>query len=170
MIRKGLAIAGFQKQHEKKQAEKDIEAWNTELEPILREEWELTAGLQRLGLRGQPGRKPVWKWNKKSGRLVRGSKGGIDWYRYQKKILLPKLFPFAKSCDEDRPNTIVQEDKAPAHAHYYQSRIYSLHKIQRLLWCGNSPDLNPIEPCWPWMKRATTKKGAPKSRAEAINR
>jgi len=37
-----------------------------------------------------------------------------------------------------------------------------------LLWCGNSPDLNAIEPCWPWMKRQTTKKGAPKSRAEAI--
>ncbi|KAF1985386.1 hypothetical protein K402DRAFT_394729, partial [Aulographum hederae CBS 113979] len=30
------------------------------------------------------------------------------------------------------------------------------------------PDLNAIEPCWFWMKRWTTKKGAPKSRAEAI--
>ncbi|CAI0645621.1 unnamed protein product [Colletotrichum noveboracense] len=33
---------------------------------------------------------------------------------------------------------------------------------------GNSPDINPIEPCWPWMKRYTTRLGAPKSRAEAI--
>ena len=39
--------------------------------------------------------------------------------------------------------------------------------ILRLLWCGNSPDLNMIEPCWPWMKRETTKKGAPRTRKEA---
>jgi len=31
--------------------------------------------------------------------------------------------------------------------------------IQKLLWSGNSPDLNAIEPCWFWMKRETTKKG-----------
>lgn len=28
--------------------------------------------------------------------------------------------------------------------------------------------MNAIEPCWPYMKRATTKKGAPKSRAAAV--
>jgi transposase len=37
-----------------------------------------------------------------------------------------------------------------------------------LIWCGNSPDLNTIEPAWPWMKRRTTKKGTPKSRQEAF--
>jgi transposase len=31
--------------------------------------------------------------------------------------------------------------------------------IERLLWPGNPPDLNAIEPCWFWMKRETTKKG-----------
>ena len=39
--------------------------------------------------------------------------------------------------------------------------------ILRLIWCGNSLDLNIIEPCWPWMKRETTKKGAPRTRKEA---
>jgi hypothetical protein len=29
----------------------------------------------------------------------------------------------------------------------------------RLLWPGNSPDLNIIEPTWFWMKRETTKNG-----------
>jgi len=32
----------------------------------------------------------------------------------------------------------------------------------------DSPNLNAIEPAWPYLKRNTTKKGAPKSRTEAI--
>lgn len=153
---------------EKEQAEKVIEKLNEELEPILRDEWELATKLGRLSLVTRSGRKPQWRWNKKNGKLGREGKGGIDWYRYQTKILLPKLFPFAKECEKARPGTIVQEDKAPSHAHYIQGRVYDLHQVKRLLWPGNSPDLNPIEPCWPWMKRYTTKKGAPKSRQEAI--
>ena len=60
------------------------------------------------------------------------------------------------------------EDKAPAHVHHYQNVVYSLYHVQKLLWCGNSPDCNAIEPCWFYMKRETTKKGAPQSRAEAV--
>ena len=39
--------------------------------------------------------------------------------------------------------------------------------VLRLFWPGNSPDLNMIEPCWNWMKRETTRKGAPQTRAQA---
>jgi hypothetical protein len=124
--------------------------------------------MRRLGLRGLPGKKPQWKWKKANGKLTRGSGKGIDWWRYQQTILLPKMLPFAKECQKERPGTIVQEDKAPAHNHHAQQRVYDLHNIRRLLWCGNSPDLNAIEPAWPYLKRATTKKGAPKSRQEAI--
>jgi transposase len=145
-----------------------IEKLNEELEPKMKEQWELSNGMRRLNLRQLPGPKPVWRWNKKNGKLARSLKGGIDWYRYHYTILIPKLLPFAKECERDRPNTIVQEDKAPAHDHHYQQHIFDLQKVQRLLWCGNSPDLNMIEPAWPWMKRRTTRKGAPKSRQEAI--
>ena len=62
---------------------------------------------------------------------------------------------------------MVQEDKAPAHAHQAQSRIFLDAGIARLLWPGNSPDLNAIEPCWPWLKRKTTKRGPPTSRLVA---
>jgi hypothetical protein len=150
---------------EKKMAEEEIEKLNEELEPAARHQWELETAEKRLGK--TRGRKPVWHWNQKNGKLTRSGKGGIDWYRYQTKVLIPKLLPFAKECLETRPKTIVQEDKAPSHAHYIQQRTFDLWKVQRLLWCGNSPDLNPIEPCWPWMKRNTTKKGAPKNREDA---
>src|SRR5436305_13539728 len=49
---------------------------------------------------------------KKTGKLVQDSKKGIDWYRYYKVILQGKLLPFAKECQKERPNTIVQEDNA----------------------------------------------------------
>jgi hypothetical protein len=45
-----------------------------------------------------------------------------------------------------------------------------LHDVQRLLWPGNSPDLNAIEPAWFWMKRRTTAQGATTNRAEMERR
>ena len=51
--------------------------------------------------------------------------------------------------------------------HHHQAVIYSAAKVARLTWPGNSPDLNAIEPAWPYMKRVTTKKGAPTSRKKA---
>jgi hypothetical protein len=153
---------------EKKEAEEYMAKWNSEAEANLKNLWELETRLKRLGLRSKGGRKPEWKFTKKTGKLVRDGKGGIDWYRYQSKILLPKLFPFYQELKKERPNAIVQEDKAPSHNHWVQQQVYSSSGVQRLPWCGNSPDLNAIEPCWYWMKRATTKKGALKNRAEAI--
>jgi hypothetical protein len=153
---------------EKEDAARQIEQLNAELEPLQREEWELSESMRRTGLRNKRGRKPQWRWTEKTGKLVRTSGGGIDWWRYQTCVLIPKLIPFAKKCLQDRPQTVVMEDKAPSHAHHYQSVIYRLHDVERLLWCGNSPDCNCIEPCWFYMKRETTKKGAPQSRAEAV--
>jgi hypothetical protein len=65
-------------------------------------------------------------------------KGGIDWWRYQNVILLPKLISFAEQCNQRRKeavlsNMIVQEDKASAHASKHQISIFSRHGIERLL-------------------------------------
>jgi len=113
---------------EKRDAAIKIDAFNADLEPLMKEEWEISNGLRRLNLRQQPpGKKPQWKWNSRSGKLTRGSKGGIDWYCYQKLILRPKLLPFAKECEVSRPQTIVQEDRAPAHTHRFQQQVYNLY-------------------------------------------
>ena len=69
---------------------------------------------------------------------------------------------FVRRCDKARPGLLgmlVQEDGAPCHAHYAQAVVYSHADVEQIVWCGNSPDLNAIEPCWAWMKWDTTKKG-----------
>ncbi|RYC54361.1 hypothetical protein CHU98_g11851 [Xylaria longipes] len=106
----------------RKTADKELEDMNEELEPIMKAEWELNTPMQKLGLRNKPGPKPEWKWNAKNGKLVRGKGNGIDWWRYQQEVLVPKMIPFAKSLG---PDTLVQEDKAPSHAHEAQSVVFS---------------------------------------------
>ena len=45
---------------EKEESEKVINEMNRELEPIFKEEWELTNGIRRMNIQRQPaGRKPV---------------------------------------------------------------------------------------------------------------
>ena len=41
----------------------------------------------------------------------------------------------------------MQEDGAPCHASRHQVAVFSLAKVIKLLWPGNSLDLNTIEPC-----------------------
>ena len=154
---------------QKKASEADLKAQNALIEEENKMAWELETGMRRVNLtRNRPGKKPVWKHTKATGAIVREKgKGGIDWYRYQKEILTPKLIPFAQECTKVRPDTLVQEDKAPSHACKYQDKIWDLSGLLRLLWPGNSPDLNAIEPTWMYMKRETTRKGAPTARKVA---
>jgi hypothetical protein len=202
-----------------------------------------------LKVANKRGKVATWRWNQKNGKLSRGAaRGGIDWWRYYKEVLQPKLIPYAQQLeaflnnrgsdisdndefhfqpplpapsvpppvpplvpeatniasssrqtrsqsrhsdtppnhpaiqrslvpipDVDDPPAIlqrvwVQEDKAPAHNHRFQERVYKLADIQRLLWPGNSPDLNMIEPYWFWLKVITSKYGAPTTKEDAAKR
>jgi transposase len=152
---------------QRKENDKLLEKLNIELEPSLKAQWELEVPFRRMGLRNKPGRKPKWKWNKNHGKLVREGSGGIDWFLYCQQIVVPKLIPFAKELEEIRPGILIQEDGASAHLSSHKDRLYSLNRVQALLWPGNSPDLNMIEPAWAHLKRVTTKKGAPQTRAQA---
>ena len=63
-------------------------------------------------------------------------------------ILLPKLIPF---CVQN--HLILQQDLAPSYAAEVNQELLQECGIEVLEWVGNSPDLNMIEPAWPWMKR-----------------
>jgi hypothetical protein len=75
---------------------------------------------------------------------------GIDikwsyWSRFSFRMLYLQ-------CMEDWVNTVVQEDKAPAHASPHQNKIFLDAKVLRLVWPGNSPDMNAIKAAWPHLK------------------
>jgi hypothetical protein len=153
---------------EKKACKQDLADRNAAKYEDDKLEWELgVGGIGRMGTRNKPGRKPVFKHNEETGAyILHPGKGGINWYRYQEKILKPLLLPFAQECMKDRPNTIVQEDGAAAHSSQYNTEVYLAFEVEKLLgWPANSPDLNMIEPTWFWMKRETTKKGPLHSKA-----
>lgn len=139
---------------EKKAAQLHLDKLNAEAEPDATAAWELEAAMDRLNVeRTRPGKKPLWKYTAERGAIIRQKgKGGIDWWRYRQTILIPKLLPFAVECQADRPDTIVMEDKAPCHISRHQQAVYLLFHVMKMIWCGNSPDINTSEPCWPWMK------------------
>jgi hypothetical protein len=81
---------------QRKKDDLEIARLNEELEPIEKAQWEINTGLRRLDLRPKRGRKPQWRWNESTGKLVRKGQGGIDFWRYYKEIILPRLIPFAQ--------------------------------------------------------------------------
>ena len=45
------------------------------------------------------------------------------------------------------------QDSAPCHKSKKVTKWFQDHpEIELIKWPGNSPDLNPIENCWNWMK------------------
>ena len=49
-----------------------------------RQQWEITTGMRRTGLRNMAGRRPIFRHDASTGAYVRSENraGGIDWYRY----------------------------------------------------------------------------------------
>ena len=152
---------------EKRECELDLAKINAALKSKCKARWELKTGMRRMGLKILDEKKPKWTFTVAIGKIIiTGKKGGITWYRYQKKVLIPKLLPFAQRCKLERPNTEVIKDKTPAYAFKYQEPIFMFMNILRMPWPGNSLDLNVIELCWSWMKRRTTMKDALRTRKE----
>ena len=84
---------------QEKEAEEKLAELNEVLEPYVKADWEAKQKTLRASRKGRRRReRAVWKWNKSHGKIVWDGRGGIDLYRYQKYILLPKLIPFAKNC------------------------------------------------------------------------
>ena len=63
--------------------------------------------MRRIGLRNLRGKKPIQKWDKKQGKLIRGDGKGVNWYCYATYILKPKLIPFTLAYKKDCLNTII---------------------------------------------------------------
>ena len=87
----------------------------------------------------------------------KNAKGGIDWYRYQTYVLLPRLIPFIHEVIEKYGECFLVQDGAPAHNAWQQGELLNIPGLTVLPGPGNSPDLYQIEPCWYHLKREVSK-------------
>lgn len=79
-------------------------------------------------------------------------KGGVDWYRYQTKVLRPLLLPFIYTIIAKYGHCYLVQDGAASHNSWQVLKDLQIQGLTVLPWPGNSPDLNQIEPCWYWLK------------------
>ena len=141
---------------ERKKAQKEIDQLNAEREADCKTQWELETGTKRINLDRPgkaPGKAPTWKFTKVNGKLERcKGAGGVDWWRYRTQILKAKMIPFAV-----KHGLVIQQDNAPSHREKYNQELLQRCGFEVMNWCGNSPDLNAVEPAWYWMKKESIK-------------
>ena len=80
-------------------------------------------------------------------------KGGVDWYLYRERILRAKIFPFLFT-EMSRHHELLYflEDGAPAHIKDYNIAEVLDNGFERIRLPPCSPDLNPIEMVWNYIK------------------
>lgn len=84
---------------EKKEARREINAWNQTNHNRLYAKWKIKLNVRQLRVDGTKlqGRTPQQRFNKENRkRVCKAAAGDVDWWRYGKEILTKKLIPFAK--------------------------------------------------------------------------
>ena len=81
---------------ERREAKEDLAARNRAKYQADYTKWVADMPFRRLRISDTqiPSVKPTFRHNKLHGAFVRGDSNGIDWYRYQIKIIKGKLLPF----------------------------------------------------------------------------
>ena len=82
-------------------------------------------------------------------------------------ILESNLLPFINKIDDHGPHAF-QDDNAPPHRHQNVYNWIEKNNILKIEWPPQSPDLNPIENLWHFLKLKVAKYG-PTNKAELIN-
>jgi len=99
-----------------------------------------------------------WNWKSPLIFMVKEEgRKGVCSQAYLNQVLEPVIFPFwASLTDEQRQEWIFMEDGSKVHKG--KARLPRLnHGVRGFDWPPSSPDLNPIEKVWRWMKNEINK-------------
>ncbi|MBW0543015.1 hypothetical protein O181_082730 [Austropuccinia psidii MF-1] len=100
--------------------------------------------------------------------MTPGQKRAID---FIENVYKPGLLPFMDKLVEvgvadNREGLTLMEDGGPIHTAMASQKWHEEHRIHKLIWPPNSPDLNPIENLWFKMKYVVTHLFNPKTMDE----
>ena len=102
--------------------------------------------------RGSKPREDIWI---RDNNFKRGNRdaGGVDWYRVNYEFLLPKVKPWYYELEKTRPAFQLAMDNAGPHNSACSDHLLNMAKIVRFLWPPQSPDMNPIEQIWAYIRK-----------------
>lgn len=85
--------------------------------------------------------------------LQRGRGGGVTAARYINQVLQPVVVPFFRRNQAHE----FQHDNARPHAAQATQQFLRRNQIPTMVWPALSPDLNPMEQVWAYLKRSINK-------------
>lgn len=85
------------------------------------------------------------------------------------RLLQTHLLPFVNNHFGGVANCILQDDNAPAHRAAAVSELKDQLHLRTLRWPSRSPDMNPIEHVWDFIKRSVQRQNPPQTVAELRN-
>ena len=94
--------------------------------------------------------KEVRLYNKAKGELI-----SIDMAR---SSYTRSSYPSLRNTRRINPSQLCKRTEyLTPHVSLHNLAFFGEYSLEYLDWPGNSPDLNTIKPCWPWIKWVTTK-------------
>jgi transposase len=142
-------------------AKQDLKARNAPIDRFATLEFEAMEETYKEKVEaGGPKRKgkaPSLEVYLRNNRIERGDRtkgGGVDWYRLSEGYLVPKLIPWYKELKKEgkAEGPLLAMDNAAPHSSKHTKYILDLHSVVRQLWPAQSPDMNPIEQIWKYIR------------------
>jgi hypothetical protein len=75
-----------------------------------------------------------------------------SWKSINSERYCEHILPLIERYVTLHPYLSFMQDNAPAHSSKYTKNWLKDHQVVTIIWPANSPDLNPIEIVWNWMK------------------